>query len=169
MISTFYWVLLQICIANPNQDVLLTLTKAGIVELIGKEWYFVRVHDAVQVCLQHVQSLNQTPKNPDSFAEDKPSFFQRLSKQREEDLSIAELESGDKITEPHLEPLLSRKSWILLDYFYELMMLICRGRAYIDYLDVNNWLQGSIICKFLGFSIVRYVCLLENNFFLNEF
>jgi sulfate transporter 4 len=110
MISTFYWVLLQICIANPNQDVLLTLTKAGIVELIGKEWYFVRVHDAVQVCLQHVQSLNQTPKNPDSFAEDKPSFFQRLSKQREEDLSIAELESGDKITEPHLEPLLSRKS-----------------------------------------------------------
>jgi sulfate transporter 4 len=110
MISTFYWVLLQICIANPNQDVLLTLTKAGIVELIGKEWYFVRVHDAVQVCLQHVQSLNQTPKNPDSFAEDKQSFFQRLSKQREEDLSIAELESGDKITEPHLEPLLSRKS-----------------------------------------------------------
>ncbi|KAL9351618.1 hypothetical protein Peur_054298 [Populus x canadensis] len=101
---------IEICIANPNQDVLLTLTKAGIVELIGKEWYFVRVHDAVQVCLQHVQSLNQTPKNPDSFAEDKPSFFQRLSKQREEDLSIAELESGDKITEPHLEPLLSRKS-----------------------------------------------------------
>ncbi|KAG6760281.1 hypothetical protein POTOM_036789 [Populus tomentosa] len=107
---------IEICIANPNQDVLLTLTKAGIVELIGKEWYFVRVHDAVQVCLQHVQSLNQTPKNPDSFAEDKPSFFQRLSKQREEDLSIAELESGDKktsvpkFTEPHLEPLLSRKS-----------------------------------------------------------
>uniref|UniRef100_A0A2K1YXT9 STAS domain-containing protein n=1 Tax=Populus trichocarpa TaxID=3694 RepID=A0A2K1YXT9_POPTR len=101
---------IEICIANPNQDVLLTLTKAGIVELIGKEWYFVRVHDAVQVCLQHVQSLNQTPKNPDSFAEDKPSFFQRLSKRREEDLSIAELESGDKITEPHLEPLLSRKS-----------------------------------------------------------
>jgi len=107
---------IEICIANPNQDVLLTLTKAGIVELIGKEWYFVRVHDAVQVCLQHVQSLNQTPKNPDSFAEDKPSFFQRLSKQREEDFSIAELESGDKetsvpkFTEPQLEPLLSRKS-----------------------------------------------------------
>jgi hypothetical protein len=68
-----------------------------------------------------------------------------------------------------LEPLLSRKSWILLDYFYELMMLICRGRAYIDYLDVNNLLQGSIICKFLGFSVVMYVCLLENSFFLNEF
>ncbi|KAB5538867.1 hypothetical protein DKX38_016400 [Salix brachista] len=107
---------IEICISNPNQDVLLTLTKAGIVELIGKEWYFVRVHDAVQVCLQHVQSLNQTPKNPVSFGEDKQDFFQRLSKQREEDLSIAELESGDKktsaprFTEPHLEPLLSRKS-----------------------------------------------------------
>ncbi|CAK7325612.1 unnamed protein product [Dovyalis caffra] len=107
---------IQICISNPNRDVLLTLTKAGIVELIGKEWYFVRVHDAVQVCLQHVQSLNQTPKNPDSFAEDKSSLFRRLSKQREEDSSIAELESGDKnpsvpeFTEPHLEPLLSRKS-----------------------------------------------------------
>ncbi|KAJ6432728.1 hypothetical protein OIU84_019885 [Salix udensis] len=84
---------IEICISNPNQDVLLTLTKAGIVELIGKEWYFVRVHDAVQVCLQHVQSLNQTPKNPVSSGEDKQDFFQRLSKQREEDLSIAELEA----------------------------------------------------------------------------
>jgi sulfate transporter 4 len=108
--------LLQICISNPNRDVLLTLTKAGIVELLGKERYFVRVHDAVQVCLQHVQSLSQSPKKPDPFAEDKPRIFKRLSKQREEDLSIAELESGDyktsapKYTKPHLEPLLSRKS-----------------------------------------------------------
>ncbi|KAG5237647.1 sulfate transporter [Salix suchowensis] len=107
---------IEICISNPNQDVLLTLTKAGIVELIGKEWYFVRVHDAVQVCLQHVQSLNQTPKSPVSLGEDKKDFLQRLSKQREEDLSIAELESGDRktsaprFTEPHLEPLLSPKS-----------------------------------------------------------
>ncbi|XP_061985623.1 sulfate transporter 4.1, chloroplastic-like [Populus nigra] len=107
---------IQICISNPNRDVLLTLTKAGIVELLGKERYFVRVHDAVQVCLQHVQSLSQSPKKQDPFAEDKPRIFKRLSKQREEDLSIAELESGDnktsapKYTKPHLEPLLSRKS-----------------------------------------------------------
>uniref|UniRef100_A0A2K1ZBZ6 STAS domain-containing protein n=1 Tax=Populus trichocarpa TaxID=3694 RepID=A0A2K1ZBZ6_POPTR len=107
---------IQICISNPNRDVLLTLTKAGIVELLGKERYFVRVHDAVQVCLQHVQSLSQSPKKLDPFAEDKPRIFKRLSKQREEDLSIAELESGDnktsapKYTKPHLEPLLSRKS-----------------------------------------------------------
>ncbi|KAG6763634.1 hypothetical protein POTOM_031064 [Populus tomentosa] len=107
---------IQICISNPNRDVLLTLTKAGIVELLGKERYFVRVHDAVQVCLQHVQSSTQSPKKPDPSAEDKPRIFRRLSKQREEDLSIAELESGDnktsapKHTKPHLEPLLSRKS-----------------------------------------------------------
>ncbi|KAJ6902038.1 sulfate transporter 4.1 [Populus alba x Populus x berolinensis] len=107
---------IQICISNPNRDVLLTLTKAGIVELLGKERYFVRVHDAVQVCLQHVQSSTQSPKKPDPSAEDKPRIFKRLSKQREEDLSIAELESGDhktsapKHTKPHLEPLLSRKS-----------------------------------------------------------
>ncbi|KAB5544227.1 hypothetical protein DKX38_012339 [Salix brachista] len=107
---------IQICISNPNRDVLLTLTKAGVVELIGKEWYFVRVHDAVQICLQHVLSSSQTPKKPDPFDGDRPSFFKRLSKQREEDLSVSELESGGnktsvpKYTEPHLEPLLYRKS-----------------------------------------------------------
>ncbi|KAL3581502.1 hypothetical protein D5086_015834 [Populus alba] len=85
---------IQICISNPNRDVLLTLTKAGIVELLGKERYFVRVHDAVQVCLQHVQSSTQSPKKPDPSAEEKPRIFKRLSKQREEDLSIAELESA---------------------------------------------------------------------------
>ncbi|KAJ6727119.1 SULFATE TRANSPORTER 4.1-RELATED [Salix purpurea] len=107
---------IQICISNPNRDVLLTLTKAGVVQLIGKEWYFVRVHDAVQVCLQRVLSSSQTPKKPDPFDGDRPSFFKRLSKQSEEDLSISELESGGnktsvpKYSEPHLEPLLYRKS-----------------------------------------------------------
>ena len=46
---------LQIAISNPNREVLLTLSRSGVVE-IGKEWYFVRVHEAVQVCLQHVRS-----------------------------------------------------------------------------------------------------------------
>ncbi|XP_012072943.1 sulfate transporter 4.1, chloroplastic isoform X2 [Jatropha curcas] len=101
----------QIAISNPNRDVLLTLSKAGLVELIGKEWYFVRVHDAVQVCLHYVQGLNQTPKQSDQ-PEERPGFFHRLSKQRKEDLSIADLESGDKKlhTDPQLEPLLLRKS-----------------------------------------------------------
>ncbi|KAJ9160034.1 hypothetical protein P3X46_025475 [Hevea brasiliensis] len=100
---------IQIAISNPNREVLLTLSKAGLVELIGKEWYFVRMHDAVQVCLQHVQSISQEPRHPDLLPVDKPGFFQRLLKQREEDLSVAKLESGNN-SDSQLEPLLSRKS-----------------------------------------------------------
>ncbi|XWS66065.1 hypothetical protein CRYUN_Cryun05aG0168200 [Craigia yunnanensis] len=107
---------IQIAISNPNREVLLTLSKSGAVELIGKEWYFVRVHDAVQVCLQHVQSIKEAPKASDPSSEGKPSFFQRLLKQRWEDLSVSELESGNnkpsdsKQSDPQLEPLLFRKS-----------------------------------------------------------
>ncbi|CAL1374436.1 unnamed protein product [Linum trigynum] len=103
---------IQIAITNPNREVLLTLSKAGVVELIGKEWYFVRVHDAVQVCLQQVQSLHQTSS---PAAESKPNRFERLLKQRGEDLSVAELESGQRKAsasrngDPNLEPLLSHK------------------------------------------------------------
>ncbi|XP_041000401.1 probable sulfate transporter 4.2 isoform X1 [Juglans microcarpa x Juglans regia] len=97
---------IQIAISNPNREVLLTLSRSGVVDLIGKEWYFVRVHDAVQVCLQHVQSLKETSKTSDPQPDDKPNLFQRLWKQRGEDLAIANLESGS----PQSEPLLSRKS-----------------------------------------------------------
>ena len=95
----------------------MTLSKSDAVELIGKEWYFVRVHDAVQVCLQHVQSIREeAPKASDPSPEEKPSFFHRLLRQRGEDLSVAELESGNnkpsdsKNSDPQLEPLLFRKS-----------------------------------------------------------
>ncbi|KAI4991296.1 hypothetical protein ZWY2020_039667 [Hordeum vulgare] len=47
---------IQIAIANPNRQVHLLLSRAGIIDMIGAGWCFVRVHDAVQVCLQHVQS-----------------------------------------------------------------------------------------------------------------
>lgn len=103
-------------ISNPNREVLLTLSKSGVVDLIGKEWYFVRVHDAVQVCLQHVQSVKETPRLPESLADDRPNFLQRLSKYRVEDISISALESGNckssdsRNVDPKLEPLLSRKS-----------------------------------------------------------
>lgn len=105
---------IQIAISNPNREVLLTLSRSSVVELIGKEWYFVRVHDAVQVCLQHVQSLKETSKTPG--LDDKPGLFHRLLKQRGEDLSTSHLESGiqnpltSKDIDPQLEPLLSRKS-----------------------------------------------------------
>jgi len=109
---------LQIAISNPSPEVLLTLSKSGLVELIGKEWYFVRVHDAVQVCLQHVQSLkagSNSSHPPLSSLEDKPSFFARLSKERAERLSVTDLESGNgrpplpKDRDSQLEPLLSKE------------------------------------------------------------
>ncbi|KAL5569148.1 hypothetical protein UlMin_025723 [Ulmus minor] len=108
---------IQMAISNPNREVLLTLSKSGLVEMIGKEWYFVRVHDAVQVCLQHVQSLKEkTPRAADPALGDdsNSSFLQRLLQQRAEDSSISQLESGNRRVEskddPQLEPLLSRKA-----------------------------------------------------------
>ncbi|KAL9810216.1 Sulfate transporter 4.1 [Arabidopsis thaliana] len=54
---------IQLAISNPNKDVHLTIARSGMVELVGKEWFFVRVHDAVQVCLQYVQSSNLEDKH----------------------------------------------------------------------------------------------------------
>ncbi|XP_015962439.1 probable sulfate transporter 4.2 [Arachis duranensis] len=110
---------IQIAISNPSPEVLLTLSRSGVVDLIGKEWYFVRVHDAVQVCLQRVQNLkgvsNGSSRAP-TLSEDKPSLFERLLKQRGENLSITDLESGNGRPPPsnndkasHLEPLLPKQ------------------------------------------------------------
>ncbi|KAH6761974.1 sulfate transporter 4 [Perilla frutescens var. hirtella] len=106
---------IQIAISNPNPDVLLTLTKSGVVDLIGREWFFVRVHDAVQVCLQQVQSLTESPRSRAPLLEKKSSLFNRLLKQRPEEASLSQLESGNGEifasndgTSP-LEPLLSKK------------------------------------------------------------
>ncbi|KAH7537295.1 hypothetical protein FEM48_Zijuj03G0077500 [Ziziphus jujuba var. spinosa] len=106
---------IQIAISNPNREVLLTLSRSGVVEMIGKEWYFVRVHDAVQVCLQRVQGIKDSSRTADHVHEDEPNFLQRLVKQRAEDSSISRLESGDRTpfsdgAEAQLEPLLLRKS-----------------------------------------------------------
>ncbi|KAI3508614.1 hypothetical protein L1887_23623 [Cichorium endivia] len=104
---------IQIAIANPNKEVLLTLAKSGLIEQVGKEWCFVRVHDAVQVCLQHVpNSNNALPKIPEISPDKHSKFLERLGTRRKEDLSTSEMESGerDKDPDPQLEPLLSRKS-----------------------------------------------------------
>ncbi|KAE9595209.1 putative SLC26A/SulP transporter [Lupinus albus] len=109
---------IQIAISNPSPEVLLTLSKSGLVELIGKEWYFVRVHDAVQVCLQHVQSLkggSNISQSSHALSEDRSSFYGRLLKQAGENLAISDLESGNGRSplsmdkDPHLEPLLSKE------------------------------------------------------------
>jgi hypothetical protein len=46
----------QMALCNPNPRVMVTLARAGIPDLIGNSWYFVRVHDAVQVCRSHLEA-----------------------------------------------------------------------------------------------------------------
>ncbi|CAM6114239.1 unnamed protein product [Calypogeia fissa] len=48
---------IQLALCNPNRTVMTTLARAGVPDLIGHEWYFVRVHDAVQTCISHTQAL----------------------------------------------------------------------------------------------------------------
>ncbi|XP_010905703.1 sulfate transporter 4.1, chloroplastic isoform X2 [Elaeis guineensis] len=72
---------IQIAIANPNPEVARLLSRSGLIDLIGKEWWFVRVHDAVQVCLQHVQNLNGiTPEAANKTPRRQLSFLQSLWK-----------------------------------------------------------------------------------------
>ncbi|KAI3731066.1 hypothetical protein L1987_62249 [Smallanthus sonchifolius] len=109
---------IQIAIANPNRDVFLTLSKSGFIDLVGKEWCFVRVHDAVQVCLQYVQTSTASPKTPRMSLYNSTSFSERLNKRLncKEDLSAADLESGDRErlistdADPIMQPFLEGKS-----------------------------------------------------------
>lgn len=85
---------IQIVISNPNREVLLTLVKSGVFELIGKEWFFVRVHDAAQVCLEHVQHVNG--HKVDDSPKTESGIFHRLRMQQAEKYgSNPDLESGD--------------------------------------------------------------------------
>ncbi|XP_072976049.1 sulfate transporter 4.1, chloroplastic-like isoform X1 [Typha angustifolia] len=84
---------IQIAVANPNRQVHLLLSTSGLIDLIGKEWCFVRVHDAVQVCLQHVQKLNgQTPPTAEQTPKRQMNFSQSLWKQDAREDSAPEAE-----------------------------------------------------------------------------
>ncbi|KAH9317719.1 hypothetical protein KI387_019488, partial [Taxus chinensis] len=95
---------IQMAISNPNQEILSTLAKSGVVELIGKEWYFVRVHDAVQVCLSHLQGnvdrFNYSSEEPEQDISRKQSNSS-LSKTlfRRKDFEDASMERQPLITE----------------------------------------------------------------------
>ncbi|KAF3774757.1 Sulfate transporter 4-1 [Nymphaea thermarum] len=60
----------QLAMVNPNHKVWKRLTISGVLELVGKEWHFVRMHDAVQVCLQHMQSLKEIPRGAEMTGKD---------------------------------------------------------------------------------------------------
>jgi sulfate transporter 4 len=88
---------IQLAISNPNKEVLLTLARAGIVELIGKEWFFVRVHDAVQVCVHYVNRPTDVEESS------KPSLWRRSGLKNSS--TYTEVESNIVLE----EPLLSRE------------------------------------------------------------
>ncbi|XP_008777963.4 sulfate transporter 4.1, chloroplastic-like [Phoenix dactylifera] len=78
---------IQIVISNPNRKVLLTLSRSGLVEMIGKNWYFVSVHEAVEACLQEMPNLHGTISRlvGNSTACGQPNFLQKLWKQQSGD------------------------------------------------------------------------------------
>ena len=41
----------QICLSNPNGNVLRVLERAEVIDAMGRDWLFLRVHEAVQACL----------------------------------------------------------------------------------------------------------------------
>lgn len=89
---------IQIIIANPNREVHLSLFNSGLLDIIGKEWCFVRVHDAVQVCLQRVQKRHGVvPNISEQPARNNFAFLQSLWKQ------------GEENSNSYTEPLLSQK------------------------------------------------------------
>ncbi|KAL5711092.1 Sulfate transporter 4.1 [Ranunculus cassubicifolius] len=114
---------IQMAITNPHREVLVTLIKSGVFDLIGKEWYFVRVHDAVQVCLQKVEQIKGII-TVDEKPETKHGILRKLWMQQvEENRLTPDLESApsawrssssnslwkeDK-SNSQSEPLLSRK------------------------------------------------------------
>ncbi|KAL2649372.1 hypothetical protein R1flu_017500 [Riccia fluitans] len=56
---------IQLAICNPNRKVVETLAKGGVPELIGYEWYFVRVHDALQTCLTALEARTSNEQASD--------------------------------------------------------------------------------------------------------
>ena len=41
---------IRLALVNPSRSVMQTLTRAGIPQLLGHQWFFVRIFDAVQLC-----------------------------------------------------------------------------------------------------------------------
>eukprot|EP00271_Cylindrocystis_brebissonii_P011561 TRINITY_DN29421_c0_g1_i1.p1 TRINITY_DN29421_c0_g1~~TRINITY_DN29421_c0_g1_i1.p1 ORF type:complete len:749 (+),score=108.01 TRINITY_DN29421_c0_g1_i1:318-2564(+) len=62
----------QLALCNPNLKVLRSLAKAGLPDLIGPNWYFVRVHDAILVCTSLLQKGSCPESGRASLRSDNP-------------------------------------------------------------------------------------------------
>ncbi|KAL6600553.1 hypothetical protein ACP70R_045353 [Stipagrostis hirtigluma subsp. patula] len=104
---------IQIAIANPNRQVHLLLSRSGIIDLIGAGWCFVRVHDAVQVCLQHVQSSSPsakklTPQASEDLTDSIPTSKTEQQQQRRYGFlkNLWKAQDGNRESSGEVQPLL---------------------------------------------------------------
>jgi sulfate transporter 4 len=53
----------QLLLSNPSPRVVRLLQRAGVTDKLGREWIFVRVHDAIQYCQQTLlMELGEAPE-----------------------------------------------------------------------------------------------------------
>eukprot|EP00850_Spirogloea_muscicola_P014503 SM000104S09373 [mRNA] locus=s104:408358:413764:- [translate_table: standard] len=81
---------IQLALSNPSQKVMRTLAKAGIPDLIGRDWYFVRVHDAVQVS---ISCLRQGSRSQSFERGESPAWERQY---------INSLKDGGQSSSPHV-------------------------------------------------------------------
>lgn len=64
----------------------MTLARSHLIELIGKSWFFVSVHDAVKACIQQAPNLMGTSPGGrrDATQTSQPDLVQKLWKQEDE-------------------------------------------------------------------------------------
>lgn len=78
------WRIGQMALCNPNPKVMDTFARAGLPDLIGMSWYFVRVHDAVQVCLSHLQGENPFKERSSNTPPPRKRSSERWGQQQQE-------------------------------------------------------------------------------------
>ncbi|KAG0573743.1 hypothetical protein KC19_VG205700 [Ceratodon purpureus] len=71
---------IQMALCNPSPRVMVSLARAGLPDLIGNSWYFVRVHDAVQVCLSLMQAEHPSGENNSSPQPIKRASYERWTR-----------------------------------------------------------------------------------------
>jgi sulfate transporter 4 len=51
---------IQLCLSNPSVSVMERFIKSGLVDEVGREHFFVTIHDAVTWCLNHQDVIEST-------------------------------------------------------------------------------------------------------------
>ncbi|CAI5962994.1 unnamed protein product [Closterium sp. NIES-65] len=96
---------IQLCFSNPSPKVMLTMARAGFPDLIGRQWYFVRIHDAVQVCLALLEDTEITIETPSRYQRADSSAVRATSAQaggsRQQQPQQQQRQGGVREERPH--------------------------------------------------------------------